>query len=352
MINLRSTVIAKTDICGFTARVKTLLESELSDLLSEHKRFVSEIAAKNGGSIVKGEGDSFWIIFPSVTVATLAAVEMHQALRTAQPGKGDHERLTIRVAITLGDVLHQDTDIFGDSVNLAARIEAVTPPDEIYLSHAAWLALNKAEVQTAFVSEFSLKGMNEPERVYKVEQRHKTRVVRNQVIVITDVKGFTAYQRQSSVEAVEDALLALDALVKRVCERYGGVIRIFAGDAYHLTFPEAPRALAAVEELCNSWGQFTRQHQMPCGLAVGVHKGDFSVFRSWLFGDAINLTGRLLDLNDVFAPQKDISSVWVTGKVGEQVKGTSWEPRLVRCDSVDNPWKEFAEKNGVCRFVL
>ncbi|WP_432812932.1 adenylate/guanylate cyclase domain-containing protein [Pantanalinema sp. GBBB05] len=60
--------------------------------------------------------------------------------------------------------------MFGDSVNLAARIESVTPAGETYLSQAAWLALNKAEVSTEFVDSFSLKGMSEPEKVYRINQ--------------------------------------------------------------------------------------------------------------------------------------------------------------------------------------
>ena len=119
MTTIRSTVIVKTDIRGFTAKVQTLPESELGYLLDQHKRFVSEVVANNSGSIVKGEGDAFWITFPSVSAATSAAVDMQQGLRMAQTGKSDHERLAIRVVIGLGDVLHQDKDIFGDTVNLA-----------------------------------------------------------------------------------------------------------------------------------------------------------------------------------------------------------------------------------------
>lgn len=83
---------------------------------------------------------------------------MPQELRRLQSGKSDDNRLSIRVMIALGDVLHQDRDIFGDTVNFTATIESITPQNEIYCSQAAWLALNKAEVQTSFVNEFSWKG--------------------------------------------------------------------------------------------------------------------------------------------------------------------------------------------------
>jgi class 3 adenylate cyclase len=104
MANLRSTVIVKTDICGYTARVKKLSQSDLSSLLNQHKNFISDISTRNEGSVIKGEGDSFWMIFPSVTAAAMAAIEMQQELRAEQSSKSNDERLAIRVSITLGDL--------------------------------------------------------------------------------------------------------------------------------------------------------------------------------------------------------------------------------------------------------
>ena len=326
MTVLRSSVIAKTDICGFTAQVESLSESELSSLLERHKAFISGIVAKHTGSIIKGEGDSFFIVFPSVTAAALAAVEMQQELRYIQAGRSDAERLAIRVAITLGDVLHQDQDIFGDAVNLAARIEAVTPRDEIYLSHAAWLALNKAEVETSYVNEFALKGIKELVRIYKIEQRYKTRVIKDQVIVMTDVGGFTRYCQSHTIGQVEDLLVFLDELAKGVCEENGGVIRLILGDSYMLTFEDALHGLAAVERFCMQWNEFIEQNHIACGQHIGVHRGDFGIFRSCLYGEAINIAQSLLNI----PLERDKAMAFVSGKVRAEVAGTSWERKLCR----------------------
>ncbi len=170
MSKLRTTVIMKTDLVGSTPRVAGLSESELATLLTQHKRFISEIVSRNDGRIIRGEGDAFWITFPSVTTAVLTSIDVHQHLRTMQAGRGENNRLAIRVVISVGDVLHEVDDMHGYAMSLTARIEKITPPDEIYLSHAAWLILTKAEVPTAFVNEFALKGIPQPERIYKVEQ--------------------------------------------------------------------------------------------------------------------------------------------------------------------------------------
>lgn len=332
MANLRSTVILKTDICGFTSRVKNLSKGELSALLNQHKIFITEVISKHEGSIIKGEGDSFWLIFPSVTIAALAAIEIQQELRAKEAGKGDDERLAIRVAITLGDVLHQDRDIFGDTVNLTARIESITPQDEIYLSQAAWLALNKAEVQTSFVNEFSLKGMIEAEKVYRIDQRHKTRIIINQAIIKADLRGFMFYQEASSIESVEALLTSFDQIEQTVCQEYGGTIRNIVGDSHLLTFPESKSALGAMASLCSKWKVFISKNNIPCGLSIGMTTGDLNIFRSCTYGNDINTAARLEKVSNIVSPGSEKNCVVVSEKIKEEVNGTSWEEKLNKID--------------------
>lgn len=359
MANLRSTVIMKTDICGYTVRVKHLSQSELSSLLNEHKFFISDVSAKNEGSIIKGEGDSFWIIFPSVTAAALAAIEMQQELRAMQSGKTEVERLAIRVSITLGDVLHQDRDIFGDTVNLTARIESVTPPDEIYLSQAAWLALNKAEVQTSFVNEFSLKGMSEPERIYRIDQDHKTRIIKNQAIIKTDLRGFIAYQEACSIKDIEYLLTNFDTFEKTICEDYGGSIRSIVGDSHLLTFPEAHSALAAMESLCEKWKLFIGPNQIPCGLSIGITKGNLYIFRACTYGKDINTATRLGKVSEIVGAETEKNSVVVSEQVKREVSGSKWEYKLIKIDKnvildniLDYSQFDFFRENDVYRCLV
>lgn len=329
MAILRSTVIMKTDLYEFTLRTRTLSEAELSVLLSQQKALVSDVAIKNEGSIVKGEGDSFWLIFPSVTVAALAAVELQQELRAMQSGLSDEKRLAIRVAITLGDVLHQDNDIFGEVVNLTARIESITPKDEIYLSQSAWLALNQNAVQSSYVNDFTLKGISEPVRIYRIEQKHKTRVIKNQVICYTDIGKFTQYYATHPLDASENLLLFLDDVIKSVCEKYDGEIRIILADGHILTFPEPKNALSAMTELCLAWINHTQAHEIPCGLNIGIHQGDINIFRSHLYGDDVN---RTIMYAGIRPPQLGKVSVLTSEKFFQSVQATEWQNKLIRLE--------------------
>src|SRR5262249_32226655 len=93
---------------------------------------------------MKGAGDGFWLEFSSVTGAAKAAIAMQESLRLAQISRGD-DRLAIRIVIALGDIAFQDGDFIGDAFALAARVEAVTPADGIYLTAGARLATAPAE---------------------------------------------------------------------------------------------------------------------------------------------------------------------------------------------------------------
>ena len=101
MGNLRTTVILKTDIVGSTPRTAGLTQSEMGLQRRQHKQFISEIAIKNSGSIFQEEGDAYWIEFPSVTTAVLAAIEMHQELRALQAGNVEKQRLAIRAVVSV-----------------------------------------------------------------------------------------------------------------------------------------------------------------------------------------------------------------------------------------------------------
>jgi class 3 adenylate cyclase len=294
--------------------------------LNQHKNLVSEVASKNGGSIINGEGDSFWLVFPSVTAAAIAAVELQQELRSMQAGISDGERIAVRVVIALGDVLHQENDIFGDTVNLTARVESITPPDEIYLSQAAWLALNKAEVQSSFVNEFTLKGISDAVNVYKIEQKHRTREIKDQVIVVTDVGGFTTYYLSHPIGDSESLLIFLDDQIKRACEKNGGVVRVILADGHILTFSDGQNALRAVTEICERWNELITKHEIPCGYRVGVHKGDVYIFRSHLYGDAINKAVALAGMKRF--SRLGCISVLVSQEFVDDLPACEWKSKL------------------------
>jgi class 3 adenylate cyclase len=311
----------KPDIRGSTIRFRALPEADLAVLRREHRAFVSRLAAAHDGRLVKPEGDGVWVVFPSVSAGALAAMPMQEELRRAQPGKGD-ERRAMRIGLTLGDVLHQEGALVGDAVVLAARIEESTPPDELYLSPAAWLAGNQAEGHTSFVDAVVLKGFPEPVPVYRLTQTHRMRVIADPYSVFTDLRGLSTIP-MSTVEKLLDRLRELVGRGGREC---GGTNRFGTGDASCLTCPEPGRALAAVERLAEGWGAFEPRERLRCPLNVVVHKAVLSAFRSYLLSSDLNVAVPI-ERAMRRRPPGD-TSIFVTGQVRLDVVGTPWAERL------------------------
>jgi len=324
---LRTTVIMKTDISGSTSRFRELLAADLQTLLGDHRDFLARHAAEYDGQIIKAAGDGFWLEFPSVTGAAKAAIDMQEALRLAQLNRGD-DRLAIRIVIALGDIAVQDGDFIGDAFALATRVEAVTPPDEIYLTAAARLALTPAEIQTALVENFAFKGFAEPMPVYRIERRDRTRIFADTFILFSDLRGFGRMMDAAPTSAtVERILDALDALTRRSAQELGGTIRFNLGDSYCVTFDEAAQAIAWAERLTRNWDAIRHQEQFGCTISIGLHRGTLYTFRSFLYGRDVWIASQLQTASAKLLESEE-NGIFVTGAVRSALFGTPSHNRL------------------------
>lgn len=163
-----------TDIKGFTERTSQSSRIELRDMLKEHEDLLLPVLADFDGRVVKTWGDAFVVVFESPTNAVLCGVMMQDRLRERNSGLPESGRLEVRVAINTGEVVERDADVFGEAVNIAARIEGITEASEIYFTESVYLAMNKAEVPSSEVGLRRLKGVPEAIKVYKVIQDHNS----------------------------------------------------------------------------------------------------------------------------------------------------------------------------------
>lgn len=166
----RNLTILLTDIKGFTDRTSHLSRVEIQELLDKHKEIVLPILEGKGGKLVKTIGDAFLMTFDSPTDAVLAGVQVQEALRTYNADRPTDRRIEIRIAINQGEVNLSDNDVFGEPVNITARIEAIAEANEVFFTDAVYLAMNKTEVPSSEVGLLQLKGIPEKVRVYKVKR--------------------------------------------------------------------------------------------------------------------------------------------------------------------------------------
>ncbi|HVC08572.1 MAG TPA: RDD family protein [Elusimicrobiota bacterium] len=161
-----------TDIKGFTDKTSRKSRAEILAMLEKHKELVLPVLTGRGGRLVKTIGDAFLMTFESPTDAVLAGVAVQDALRGYNSGRAADDRIDVRVAINSGEVTLADNDIFGDPVNITARIEGVAEAGEVFFTEAVYLAMNKNEVPSSEIGLLQLKGIPEKIRVYKVKREH------------------------------------------------------------------------------------------------------------------------------------------------------------------------------------
>ena len=170
-----------TDIKGFTARTSSSSRADMLRILEKHEELLRPIVLQHGGTVVKTIGDAFLLTFESPTNAVLCGVRMQARLRNYNSGADEAERIEIRVAINTGEVELVGSDVFGDAVNLASRVEGITDAGEVYFTEATYLVMNKQEVPTSQVGEYRFKGIPEAVTIYRVIQDENLELFRKVV---------------------------------------------------------------------------------------------------------------------------------------------------------------------------
>jgi Adenylate and Guanylate cyclase catalytic domain len=125
--------------------------------------------AKHGGRLVKTTGDGVLLEFPSVVDAVECTVAVQAVMAQRNEGVPRDRRMLLRIGINLGDILIEGDDIFGDGVNVAARLEGVAEPAGICISSSAYEQVRgKIPVEFTDLGEQTLKNIARPIRAYAV----------------------------------------------------------------------------------------------------------------------------------------------------------------------------------------
>ncbi|QPF92505.1 adenylate/guanylate cyclase domain-containing protein [Bradyrhizobium commune] len=125
--------------------------------------------AEHGGRIVKNTGDGFLAEFPSAVEAVRAALQFQTRIHELTIDGAEDRRIAFRVGINVGDVIVEPHDIFGDGVNIAARLESIAEPGGICISSSAYDPVRgKIEAQFVDLGEQDLKNIVQPVRTYAV----------------------------------------------------------------------------------------------------------------------------------------------------------------------------------------
>jgi adenylate cyclase len=141
----------------------------LTALKSRRTEILQPLISKHHGRVVKLMGDRLLVEFASAVDAVECAVQLQQAMESANADLPEDRRIRLRIGINLGDVMIEGGDLYGDGVNIAARIEALADPARVVVSRTVFSHV-RGKVKVGFddLGEQQLKNIAEPVRVYRL----------------------------------------------------------------------------------------------------------------------------------------------------------------------------------------
>jgi adenylate cyclase len=168
-VERRLAAILAGDVAGYSRLMGANEEGTLAALKAIRRELSDPKIKEHQGRIVKTMGDGLLVEFASVVGAVRCAVEVQRAMSERNAGLPAERRIEFRIGIHQGDIIVEDSDIFGDGVNLAARLEGLAEPGGVCVSRVVRDEVrDKLDVAFDDLGERSLKNITRPIRVFRV----------------------------------------------------------------------------------------------------------------------------------------------------------------------------------------
>ncbi|WEX91124.1 adenylate/guanylate cyclase domain-containing protein [Sinorhizobium garamanticum] len=165
----RLAAILAADMAGYSRLMEADEAGTIARLRTHRIELIDPAIAKNEGRIIKTTGDGMLVEFQSVTDAVKCAVEIQQRMKRRNSDVPQDRRIEFRIGINLGDIIFDDDDIFGDGVNIAARIQQLADVGGICVTAAvATQIADRLEVPIEDLGEKMLKNISRPAHLFRI----------------------------------------------------------------------------------------------------------------------------------------------------------------------------------------
>ena len=165
----RLAAILAADVAGYSRLMGADEEDTLAALKTHRRELIDPKIAEHRGRIVKTTGDGVLVEFASAVDAVRCAMEIQRSMAERNAAVPEERRIEFRIGINVGDIIIDEGDIYGDGVNIAARVEAMASPGAICLSDNAYQQIKgKLAVDVSNMGEQQLKNIAQPVRTYSV----------------------------------------------------------------------------------------------------------------------------------------------------------------------------------------
>jgi class 3 adenylate cyclase/TolB-like protein/Tfp pilus assembly protein PilF len=182
--NRRLAIILFADVAGYSRLMRADEEQTLTDLSAHLAELVTPVIDRFHGRIVKTVGDGVMAEFGSAVEAVRSAVELQRGMAERNAGRPADRQQSFRIGLHLGDVIHSDHDVFGDTVNVASRLQALAEPGAIVLSAGVHEQVrDKLSLPFRDLGARSLKNIDRPVRAFALDSAGPVRRARRRWIL-------------------------------------------------------------------------------------------------------------------------------------------------------------------------
>lgn len=286
-------VILIADITGYTAYLSSAGPSEIRALIHQQKALLSPLIEAHGGRIIKWMGDAVMADFVSAGGAIHCGRAMHDVMaRATERGQGVLTP-SLKVVVHAGDVeVDADGDLYGDAVNLVARIEKLATTPDVYFSQSVRLLLRSSEVPSELVGEFDFKGIAGLIPIYRTCFDASPVMLQDLVLAHTNFTGIYRYADELGWEGLHPLLDELTARIIEISRSFGGTNRGVMHDGCFLTFSTVEQAINAAASWQNGVEHSLERSglaDLPLQIRTALHFGPLSILRYSMMGRDIEI---------------------------------------------------------------
>jgi len=167
-VERRLAAILAADVAGYSRLMGADEEGTLARLNAHRREFLEPTVAQHRGRVVKRTGDGILVEFASAVDAARCAIQVQRGMAQRNIGVADEQRIEIRIGVHVGDIIIEESDIFGDGVNIAARLESIAQPGGICISEDAYRQVrDKLDADFRDSGERQLKNIARAVRIYE-----------------------------------------------------------------------------------------------------------------------------------------------------------------------------------------
>jgi class 3 adenylate cyclase len=297
----RLNAIMLTDISGYTAFSSKSDSAGVAAAVEQQKKLSEPLIAARRGRLVKWIGDAALVTFASVTDAILCGHELQVAfVELAERGTFAIPP-ALKVVVHVGEVLvDSDGDIYGNAVNVCARMEKAASPGEVYLSEAVHQFLTPAEIPREFVGEFEFKGVPDKTRIYRT-CFGQLPITREHVVLVHT--NFASLRKLVDLHGWDRVHITIDAVTDEIIggsRLHGGTHRGVSQRGCLVSFPTVRDAIAATHSWAARVVAINEAAGMSLLLRTAIHFGTFSAMKYTMLGRDLDIamTLSMLALRD------------------------------------------------------